>query len=60
MKGVMFRFGPVGWELPWDLRGKDVQWEGEGTVEMQAWCLGMRLQLGSWVCVCGGGNGANT
>lgn len=55
MKGVMFRFGPVGWELPWDLRGKDVQWEGEGTVEMQAWCLGMRLQLGSWVCVCVGG-----
>lgn len=44
----MFRFGPAGWNLPQDLQGKGVCWEREGTVEMQAWGLGMRSKLGSW------------
>lgn len=47
MEGAVFRFGPAEWDLPCGLQEEDVQWQGEGRVEIGAWCLGLRPKPGS-------------
>lgn len=46
-EGAVFSFGPAGWDLPCGLQEEDVQWQGEGRVEIEAWCLGLRPKPGS-------------